>query len=78
MENEKDLIIHFLTESGFKENGRNAYVNENIGTIFIRQWNIKTIFFQIMELGEKHHAKKVLDVLMLKDAVETYIFNPHV
>jgi len=75
---DKDIIIEFLEKSGFKENGRNAYLNEKIGTIFIRQWNIQVVFFQIFELGEKHHAKKVRDVLMLKDAVETYIFNPQV
>jgi len=75
---QKDIIIEFLTQSGFKENGRNAYLNDKLGTIFIRQWNIQTVFFQIMELGEKHHAKKVRDVLHLKDAVELYIFNPQV
>lgn len=75
---EKDIIIEFLTKSGFKENGRNAYLNEKIGTIFIRQWSIQVVFFQIFELGEKHHAKKVRDILKINEATECYIFNPQV
>lgn len=76
--NEKDIIIKFLEASGFKENGTLAYTRESTGTIFIREWSVLKVMWQIMELGEKHHAKKVRDVIMMNDAVETCIFNPQV
>ncbi len=76
--NERKLIINFLTESGFRELGRDQYTKEGVGNIFIRQWNVQKVFFQIMELGEKHHANKLRELLMIKDATEVYIFNPMV
>ncbi len=75
---EKQIIIDFLEKSGFKEGGRNQYSRENFGTIFIRIWDAKIVFNQIMELGEKHQAKKLRDLLKIQDAVDVYIFNPQV
>jgi len=73
---EKKIIIDFLEKSGFKEGGVNQYSRENFGIIFIRIWDAKIVFNQIMELGEKHHAKKMRDILIMRDAVEVCIFNP--
>ena len=75
---EKEIIIEFLQKSGFKESGKDQFFREGTGRIFIIQYNVTKVMFQIMELGEKHHAKKVRDVLMLKDACEICIFNPQV
>jgi len=75
---EKDVIAEFLSRAGFKENGRDIYTKENVGTIFIRQWIVITVLNQIMELGAKHQANKMREVLYMKDAAELYIFNPQV
>jgi len=75
---EKNVIIDFLTKAGFEEKGKDQYKRKDTGTIFIREWSALKVMWQIMELGEKHHAKKVRDVLHLTDAVELYIFNPQV
>lgn len=75
---EQKVIINFLTEAGFTERGQNQYTKKDVGTIFIRQWNVTVVFNQILELGEKHHAKKMRDLLKIQDAVEVYIFNPTV
>jgi GTPase involved in cell partitioning and DNA repair len=74
---EKQIIIDFLEKSGFKENGRNAYKREGTGTIFIREWNATKVMVQIMELGEKHRAKKIRDAFMIEDELfEHVVFNP--
>jgi hypothetical protein len=75
---EKQIIIDFLEKSGFKEKGRDTYKREGTGTIFIREWSAIKVMWQIMELGEKHHANKLRDLLKISDQVETYIFNPQV
>jgi len=74
--NEKDVIIQFLIKSGFKEKGTNQYYNEKLGYIFLRTFYIQDVFMQIMELGKKHHANELRNLLKISDQVECYIFNP--
>lgn len=75
----KELIIEFLTKAGFKEAGRDQYHREDIGVIFIRQYDVQKVMFQIMELGRKHQAKDIRDALMIKaELFHTVVFQPQV
>jgi len=75
---EKRIIIDFLEKSGFEKKGVDTYKRKETGTIFIREWNATKVMWQIMELGEKHHANKLRDLLKISEQVETYVFNPQV
>lgn len=77
MENEK-IIKDFLIASGFSEKGKNQFHRKDTGIIFIRQYDVTKVMFQIMELGEKHHAEKLRGLLYLKENIEVGVFNPQV
>lgn len=74
---EQKVITNFLLEAGFAKYGRDQFKKDGVGTIFIRQWNVTKVMFQIMELGEKHRAKKIRDAFMIQDELfEHVVFNP--
>lgn len=74
----EQIIRDFLNASGFSEKGKDQFYREGTGTIFIRQYDVTKVMFHIMELGRKHHAKEIRDILYFKDAVEVCVFNPQV
>lgn len=75
---EQVVITEMLTQAGFQESGKSQFSKKDVGTIFIRDWNCEKVFNQIMELGAKHQASKLRELLKISDAVETYIFAPKV
>lgn len=75
---EQGIIIAFLNKAGFEERGKNQYFKKDVGFIHIRKWDAEVVFNQIIELGEKHYANKLRDLLKISDQVETYVFNPQV
>jgi len=73
----RKVIMNFLLEAGFVQYGTDQFKRDGTGTIFIREWDVTKVMWQIMELGEKHRAKKIRDVLMVQDELfEHVIFNP--
>ena len=75
---EQGIIIAFLNKAGFEERGKNQYFQKDLGRIHIKIWDARIVFNQIMELGEKHHANKISELLKISEQVETYVFNPQV
>jgi hypothetical protein len=73
----RKVIMNFLLEAGFVQYGTDQFKRDGTGTIFIREWEVTKVMWQIMELGEKHKAKKIRDILMVQDELfEHVIFNP--
>jgi len=74
---ERKVIINFLLEAGFVKHGTDQFKKDGTGTIFIRQYNVEKVMFQIMELGRKHGAKQIREALMIQhEFFETVVFNP--
>jgi len=75
---EKDIIIEFLTKAGFEEKGKDQFYNEKLGRIFLRKYYAQDVLMQIFELGKKHHANDLRNLLMISEQTECYGFNPQV
>jgi len=78
MGNQEIIVRGFLNSAGFVEKGINQFHKNEVGIIFIREYDSQKVLFQILELGEKHHANRLRNLLFFKDQVETYEFNPQV